>query len=78
MDEQILKFAEESGLAYKTPKGTYWIDAGYPDIHLEQFAELVRQDEREKIGNVLEEIICSYKKEKEKLWQEFELRSKHD
>jgi hypothetical protein len=43
----IIELAEQAGLAYKTPNGKYWIDAGYPDIHLERFAELVRQEERE-------------------------------
>jgi len=42
----IIKLAEEAGLAYKTPNGTYWIDAGYPDIHLENFAQLVAAEER--------------------------------
>ncbi len=37
----IIELAEQAGLAYKTPNGKYWIDAGYPDIHLERFAELV-------------------------------------
>lgn len=43
----IIELAEQAGLAYKTPKGKYWIDAGYPDIHLERFAELVAAAERE-------------------------------
>jgi hypothetical protein len=42
----IIKLAEEAGLAYKTPNGKYWIDAGYPDIHLENFAQLVAAEER--------------------------------
>lgn len=43
----IIELAEEAGLAYKRPNGKYWIDAGYPDIHLERFAELVAAAERE-------------------------------
>ena len=43
----IIELAEQAGLAYKTPKGKYWIDAGYPDVHLERFAELVVAAERE-------------------------------
>ena len=43
----IIELAEQAGLAYKTPNGKYWIDAGYPDIHLERFAELVAAEERE-------------------------------
>ena len=47
MNERIKELAEQAGLAYKMSNGKYWIDAGEPDIHLERFAELVRQDERE-------------------------------
>jgi len=43
----IIELAEQAGLAYKTPNGKYWIDAGYPDVHLERFAELVSAAERE-------------------------------
>lgn len=43
----IIELAEQAGLAYKTPNGKYWIDAGYPDVHLERFAELVAAAERE-------------------------------
>lgn len=43
----IIELAEQAGLAYKTPNGKYWIDAGYPDIHLERFADLVAAAERE-------------------------------
>ena len=39
----IIELAEQAGLAYKTPNGKYWIDAGYPDVHLERFAELVAE-----------------------------------
>ena len=54
MNARIQELAEQAGLAYKTPNGKYWIDAGYPDIHLERFAELVRQDEREACLVILE------------------------
>jgi hypothetical protein len=47
MNERIKEFALESGLAYKMNNGTYWIDAGEVDIHLERFADLIRKDERE-------------------------------
>jgi NDP-sugar pyrophosphorylase family protein len=47
MNERIKELAELAGLAYKMSNGKYWIDAGEPDIHLERFAELVRQDERD-------------------------------
>lgn len=43
----IIELAEQAGLAYKTPNGKYWIDAGYPDVHLERFADLVAAAERE-------------------------------
>jgi hypothetical protein len=46
-NDLIKEFAEQAGLAYKMSNGMYWIDAGEVDIHLEHFAELVRQDERE-------------------------------
>jgi len=49
MNERIKELAEQAGLAYKMSNGKYWIDAGEVDIHLERFAELVRQDEREAI-----------------------------
>ena len=39
----IIELSEQAGLAYKTPNGKYWIDAGYPDVHLERFAELVAE-----------------------------------
>jgi hypothetical protein len=55
MNARIQELAEQAGLAYKTPNGKYWIDAGYPDIHLERFAELVRQDEREACAKLCEE-----------------------
>jgi hypothetical protein len=47
MNEKIKQWAEEAGLAYKMKNGKYWIDAGEVDVHLERFAELVRDDERE-------------------------------
>ena len=50
----IIELAEQAGLAYKTPKGKYWIDAGYPDVHLERFAELVAAAEREACAKVCE------------------------
>lgn len=55
----IIKLAEEAGLAYKTPKGTYWIDAGYPDVHLERFAELVAAEEREECARLCEDLFLS-------------------
>lgn len=39
----IKELAEQVGLAYKTADGHYWIDAGYVDVHLERFAELVAE-----------------------------------
>jgi NDP-sugar pyrophosphorylase family protein len=48
MNQKIKELAEQAGLAYKMSNGKYWIDAGEVDIHLERFAELVRQDERNK------------------------------
>jgi hypothetical protein len=56
MNARIQELAEQAGLAYKTPNGKYWIDAGYPDIHLERFAELVRQDEREACAKLCDEF----------------------
>jgi hypothetical protein len=56
MNERIKELAEQAGLAYKMSNGMYWIDAGYPDIHLERFAELVRQDEREANIKLLEDF----------------------
>jgi hypothetical protein len=56
MNERIKELAEQAGLAYKMSNGKYWIDAGEPDIHLERFAELVRQDEREACARLCEEL----------------------
>lgn len=53
----IKELAEQAGLAYKTPNGKYWIDAGYPDIHLERFAELVAAAEREECAKLCEEYF---------------------
>ena len=44
--DELIRMAVEAGLAYKMGS-RWWIDAGEVDIHLERFAELVRQDERE-------------------------------
>ena len=56
MDKKKLsEFAEQAELGYKRPDGQYWIDAGFVDIHLERFAELVRQDEREACAKLCEE-----------------------
>ena len=57
MNARIQELAEQAGLAYKTPNGKYWIDAGYPDIHLERFAELVRQDEREACAKLCDDWL---------------------
>ena len=51
----IKELAEQAELAYKTPNGKYWIDAGYPDIHLERFAELVAAAERESCAKLCDE-----------------------
>ncbi len=59
MNEQLIEFAVEAGLAYKTGS-RWWIDAGEVDIHLERFAELVRQDERELCAKLCEDQIKSY------------------
>jgi hypothetical protein len=48
----LKELAEQAGLAYKTPNGKYWIDAGHPDIHLERFAELVAAAEREECAKL--------------------------
>jgi hypothetical protein len=56
MNEKIKQWAEEAGLAYKMKNGTYWIDAGEVDVHLELFAELVRQDEREACAKLCEDV----------------------
>jgi len=53
MDKKKLgEFAEQAGLGYKRPDGQYWIDAGFIDIHLERFAELVAATEREACAKV--------------------------
>ncbi len=59
MNERIQKLANQAGLAYdpvSTGDGKYWIDAGYIERHLERFAELVRQDEREACAKLCEEL----------------------
>lgn len=56
MNQKIIEFAVEADLAYKLiNRDIYWIDAGEVDIHLERFAELVRQDERDACAK-----LCSY------------------
>ena len=55
MNERIKELAEQTGLAYRLSNGKYWIDAGEVDIHLERFAELIRQDEREACANLCDE-----------------------
>ena len=60
MNERIKELAEQAGLAYKMSNGKYWIDAGELDIHLEHFAELVRQDEREACAKLCESIDAEY------------------
>ena len=52
----IKELAEQAGLAYKTADGHYWIDAGYVDVHLERFAELVAAAEREACAKVCEDL----------------------
>jgi hypothetical protein len=56
MNEKIKQWAEEAGLAYKMKNGKYWIDAGEVDVHLEHFAELVRDDEREACALLCDEL----------------------
>jgi hypothetical protein len=57
MNQKIIEFAVEADLAYKLiNRDIYWIDAGEVDIHLEHFAELVRQDEREACAKLCEEF----------------------
>ena len=63
MNERIKELAEQAGLAYKMSNGKYWIDAGELDIHLEHFAELVRQDEREACAKLCESIDAEYEGE---------------
>ena len=53
----IIELAEQAGLAYKTPNGKYWIDAGYPDIHLERFAELVTAAERKACAQLCDKAV---------------------
>lgn len=54
--DELIRMAVEAGLAYKTGS-RWWIDAGEVDIHLERFAELVRQDLYQVIGkSVIEQI----------------------
>jgi hypothetical protein len=52
----IKELAEQVGLAYKTADGHYWIDAGYVDVHLERFAELVAAAEREKCARLCDDL----------------------
>jgi hypothetical protein len=61
MNEKIKQWAEEAGLAYRMKNGTYWIDAGEVDVHLEHFAELVRDDEREICATLVETECCKCK-----------------
>jgi len=57
MNQKIKELAEQAGLAYKMSNGKYWIDAGEVDIHLERFAELVRQDEREECATLCKVML---------------------
>jgi len=80
MNERIKELAEQSGLAYKMSNGMYWIDAGEVDIHLERFAELVRQEERvacadHYLGIMRDAVEQAVKREREacaKLCEEFQ------
>jgi len=56
MNQKIIEFAVKAGLAYKTGS-RWWIDAGEVDIHLERFAELVRQDEREECATLCKVML---------------------
>lgn len=61
MTTKIEQFALDSGLAYKRPDGKYWIDAGYIDTHLEQYTELVQEDERTKFCTFLMKLHKQHK-----------------
>ena len=50
MNEQLKKLAEQAGLYYKTVSGKNY------DLAIERFAELVRQDERDKCAQLLDDF----------------------
>jgi len=53
------QLAEQSGLGYRRPDGRYWIDAGFIDVHLERFAQLVAAEEREACARLCEDLFLS-------------------
>jgi hypothetical protein len=58
MNERIKELAEQAGFeVVKTNDGfAIWTDEGWNTDSLERFAELVRQDEREKCAKLCEDI----------------------
>lgn len=78
MNERIKELAEQAGLAYKMSNGKYWIDAGEPDIHLERFAELVRQDEREACAKLCDHWASYGAPAAEACAESIRARSNHD
>ena len=57
MNERIKELAEQAGITFDAEMCEGWIA---DDEHLERFAELVRQDERELCAKLCEDQIKSY------------------
>ena len=58
MNERIKEFAEQAGLGVIRNKGWHPLPIG--SKHIERFAELVRQDEREACAKVCEKVHDDY------------------
>ena len=59
MNERIKELAEQAGL--EELGDSDWCSLNHPDVraeHLERFAELVRQDEREQMGLICKDIVA--------------------
>lgn len=61
MDERIKELAHMSGLAATSNGTLYLLPIGV--VHIEHFAELVRQDEREACAKACESIDAEYEGE---------------
>ena len=59
MNERIKELARQAGFNdFPNDVNGVWITDGYWEEELERFAELVRQDEREKCAKFVEERYC--------------------
>jgi hypothetical protein len=67
MNEQLQKMAEQAGLSREFSVSGLWLA---DDRELERFAELVRQDERERLLGALQPVGVFAYDEENKVWEE--------